>query len=463
MEARDRYSVEFIATDQIKPSPENDDIYGTTNSDEHIDALIASIDKRGLEEPLIVTSDDYIMSGHRRYFACTELGLDKIPVRRKEIERLKNLNEWPRILAEFNTQRVKSLGSMLREALLAQADANPTELLQRHYASSTDKLTAEYQDVDGVKGVRPVSESKQQFLKRTQEVVESLADFWPLTARQIHYQLLNNPPLISTPKRTKHDIEKKYRYRNNESSYNALLELLKSARYSGEIRMDVIDDPTRPAFNNAGWADLGSFVQDSMDGFLNGYRRDRQTDQPKHIEVLGEKNTLLQILKPVCWEYCIPMSLSRGYGTIPLWRDIAGRFRRTRKKSMTLIVASDFDPEGIDLAKDAVRSLRDQWDITVGYHRVGVNRDQIDELNLASDFNPAKRTSSRYKTFVDETGTEKTWELEALPPRYIQKRLREAIEENMDMDAYQQSVDRETEEARELMEIRDNLTSDLEL
>ncbi len=33
----------------------------------------------------------------------------------------------------------------------------------------------------------------------------------------------------------------------------------------------------------------------------------------------------------------------------------------------------------------------------------------------------------------------------------------------MDMDAYQQSVDRETEEARELMEIRDNLTSDLEL
>ena len=38
MEARDRYSVEFIATDQIKPSPENDDIYGTTNSDEHIDA-----------------------------------------------------------------------------------------------------------------------------------------------------------------------------------------------------------------------------------------------------------------------------------------------------------------------------------------------------------------------------------------------------------------------------------------
>ena len=130
---------------------------------------------------------------------------------------------------------------------------------------------------------------------------------------------------------------------------------------------------------------------------------------------------------------------------------------------MTLIVASDFDPEGIDLAKDAVRSLRDQWDITVGYHRVGVNRDQINELNLASDFNPAKRTSSRYKTFVDETGTEQTWELEALPPRYIQKRLREAIEENMDIDAYQQSVDRETEEARELMEIRDNLTSDLEL
>lgn len=105
---RSRYAVEFVATDQIKPSPENDDIYGAMNADDQINHLIESIGKRGLEDPRIVSSDDRIMSGHRRYYACTELGLDEIPMRRKKIKRVSNLNDWLKILAEFNPQRVKS-------------------------------------------------------------------------------------------------------------------------------------------------------------------------------------------------------------------------------------------------------------------------------------------------------------------------------------------------------------------
>lgn len=146
-ENHDRYAVEFVATTKIKPSPENDDIYGAISADDQIDHLIASIDNRGLEEPLIVSSGDYIMSGHRRYHACTELGLDEIPVRRKGIERAENLNDWPKILAEFNPQRVKSPGALSREALLRESTADPAELLKRHHSSSVDKITTELQEI----------------------------------------------------------------------------------------------------------------------------------------------------------------------------------------------------------------------------------------------------------------------------------------------------------------------------
>ena len=324
------------------------------------------------------------------------------------------------------------------------------------------KLTAKYEYVPGLKSIKPITKKKMQFLKAAQRVIEDLRDFWPLSVRQVHYGLLNDPPLISTPERSKFDIER-YRYRNDEKSYKALIELLKQARYQGLVAMDSIDDPTRPIHPNQGWSSISEFVTDSMNRFLVGYRRDLQQDQPVHIEVVGEKNTLLRILQPVCKEYCVPLTLSRGYGTTPIWREIAYRFRKSGKTSLVLIVASDFDPEGLDLAKDATRSLRDVWELNVHYHRLAVSRDQIDQLDLSEDFNPAKKSSTRFKSFVGETGSEHTWELEALPPEYLQNQLRSAIESNMDMDLYQAAIEQEREEASELKRIRNELIRNLKI
>ena len=53
----------------IKPSPENHQLYRPTSDDPDISALAESIRKNGLQEPLIVTQDDFIISGHRRYAA----------------------------------------------------------------------------------------------------------------------------------------------------------------------------------------------------------------------------------------------------------------------------------------------------------------------------------------------------------------------------------------------------------
>ena len=455
------YAVDWLPIEAVHPSPENDDLYGAVQHDEQMEALIKSIGRRGIEEPLIVTEDKFILSGHRRYFALKCLDFEVVPVRIKRGIRHEANDEFHRLLAEYNPQRIKTAGSLLKEALL-RLDGSDARTLIRDHKQASVEVDAEFLKVDGVKSVSPVSDKKQGFLTAVQGVIDDLREYWPLSIRQIHYRLLNSPPLTSEPKKSKFKSEH-YRYRNNRRSYEALVELLKSARYHGHVSMTCIDDPTRPMFAWRGWTGVSQFIQAQMEGFLTGYHRDRQLDQPRHIEVLGEKNTLLQILKPVCREYYVPLTLGRGYASIPVWRNIAKRFRASGKDRMTLITASDYDPEGLDLADDAIRSLKQLFGVPVDYQRVAVNRDQIDSLSLAADFNPAKETSSRLRGFVERTGGNETWELEALPPDYLRDQVRAAIEANMDMELYEQSLERELDDAEELAGFRRQLISSMGL
>ena len=454
------YDVQFVPIDQIHPSPENDQVYGEIVRDEQMDALIDSIRTRGLEEPLIATADNFILSGHRRLYACRHLKWKEVPVRVKEkIRRGKTGNKtYHKLLTEYNPQRIKTAGALLKEALLRLSDEDPTIFLRDHQQASIE-VDADFIDVSGFKDIREISEKKQEFLEAVVDVASNLKSFWPLSVRQIHYQLLNDPPLISVPRRSKFG-EDHYRYRNDKTSYDALVEILKQARYLGHVDMSSIDDPTRPMYAHDGYCNVSQFIRREIKGFLCGYHRDRQIDQPRHLEVLGEKNTLMQILKPICREYYVPLTLARGYASVPVWRDMTARFKKSGKDVMTLIVASDYDPEGFDLADDAIRSLRDLWGVSVDYHRIAVNEEQIEEQGLHTDFNPAKQTSTRLKAFIDRTGADKTWELEALLPVYLQNQIRAAIEANMDMEIYAQTVDQEKRDAEEIADFRHQLVND---
>ena len=95
-------------------------------------------------------------------------------------------------------------------------------------------------------------------------------------------------------------------------------------------------------------------------------------------------------------------------------------------------------------------------------HRIAVTREQIDELGLAEDFNPAKESSSRYNAFVERTGDTRTWEVEALPPDYLVDRIKAAIEANMDIEVYEKVCEQEREDCAELCRIRQEIASQLE-
>jgi hypothetical protein len=457
----DRYQVEYRTVGEILPSPENDEVYGPIQHDEQMENLIASIERNGLDEPLLLTADGYVLSGHRRFHAVKYLGWKTVPIRTKRDVRRAGNREYHRLLVEYNPQRVKGAGSLLKEALLRDSPVDTYDALAENLRASME-VDAEFMVVRGAKNVEAISQKKREFLTAVQSVISDLRDYWPLSIRQIHYRLLNGPPLTLTPKRSKWDAEH-YRYKNNDESYGALVRLLTSARYHREVSMACIDDPTRPQKAFEGWDNLSEFLHSEVDGFLTGYHRDRQLGQLRHIEVFGEKSTLKMMIEKACMQYYVPYSLGRGFCSIPVWRDIAKRFKQSGRKRMTLIIISDHDPEGLELADDAIRSLSDLWGLPVDGHRIAVTREQIDELGLTDDFNPAKTTSSRFKKFVERTGDQKTWEVESLEPDYLVAQIKAAIEANMDMDLYERVVQQELRDCEELQTIRREIAGVLAL
>jgi ParB-like nuclease domain len=183
----DRYHVEYLPAEEIKPSPENDQLYGKTDAaDVSVMALRESIAERGLEEPLILTSDGFILSGHRRFVVCRSLGMTSIPCRIKRDIRRNGNPDYMRDLAAYNPQRVKSAGALLREAILRDSTTLEDTQSAIRRVRATYKPTGDptYQQVNGFKDVAPISANRQEFLAAVQEVVTRLRPYWPLSIRE---------------------------------------------------------------------------------------------------------------------------------------------------------------------------------------------------------------------------------------------------------------------------------------
>lgn len=112
--------VVILSLDTIRPSPENERLYRPVDpEDPEIVALAESIAEHGVVEPIVVTRDHWILSGHRRYAAAHLAGLREVPCRVEPIRRSDDLDRFIRLLREYNRQRTKSLDEQLREEVVS--------------------------------------------------------------------------------------------------------------------------------------------------------------------------------------------------------------------------------------------------------------------------------------------------------------------------------------------------------
>lgn len=253
---------------------------------------------------------------------------------------------------------------------------------------------------------------------------EYAADDITLTLRQLYYQLVSKNIIA-----------------NRQREYKNLGELLSKARLAGLIDWNSIEDRARRAVECQSFDSIQQCVEEAAAGFM----LPRWNDQPNYVELWCEKDALSSVIRPICDELFATLMVQRGYGSTSSMYASLQRIERNRfgedgaDRPVHIIYLGDFDPSGEDMVRD-IRDRLATFGTEVEVTKLALNPDQIKRWNLPP--NPAKMSDSRAQGFVDKHGS-LSYEVDAIPPKDLQKLIRSAIKAHMDIGAYNATIDRE--------------------
>lgn len=418
-----------------QPDPDEEDML----------ALREDLEKRGLQDPLVVTEDAIVVSGNRRLIALR--ANEQQFARCRVIEGLYwyelSRDERLALLRKNNLQRSKSIEEQIRETMVDLSEGDAFEDLQERRNRQVNgyrKAGATPLVIEGVKRRWGISPAKREHWERIKVIVDERRKFWPLSVRGCHYPLLNE--------RFFRNIPQKIYYRNDRKSYAATSDLITRMRLNGDLPWEAFADPTRPVEQFRAFQDAREFVQLEASRLFDGYWRDLLQTQPNYVECLVEKNTVYHMALQITRKFQIPTISGRGFTSIDPWHELYQRYLASGKERLIVIVLSDFDPEGEMIPQVGGRTLRDDFGVgDFDIVKSGVTREQIDRYQLAPQ-NFAKETSSNHHWFVERNdGQNAVFELEALQPEDMLRDLESTITSVLDMQLFNLEAQREKEEA----------------
>ena len=429
-----------ISVSDLRTPPENDRIYGVIReTDPDVIELAASILRKGVLDPLVVNAAGWVISGNRRLCAARMAGLDSVPCRVVDVPA--GSPEFVRLAVEHNAQRVKNIDQQARELAVTIDPSAAHRLLveSRRRGSGGDAASlalGDRRERSAILGNRPLADACVR-------VVQEMRSEWPLSDRQIHYLLLNDPPRIHCRKRG--------RYMNNAKSYHTLTGILTRLRLNGEIPMSAIEDSTRPTTLYHVHPHPQAYLREALEGFLKNYWRDLLQTQPDHVELVVEKLTVRGTLRPVSDELTVPMTVMRGFSSLPPRAAMVERWRKSGKDRLAVVVVSDLDPAGMTIAEAFGRSLRDDFCVPEDrllVVKAALNHSQVVELGLQPDME-AKVGASTAREYIRRYGRH-VWELEAVKPPVLRKIVMDALLQVIDVDKLNHEQRLEVGEAAEL-------------
>jgi hypothetical protein len=233
----------------------------------------------------------------------------------------------------------------------------------------------------------------------------------PITGRGIGYKLfvLKLIPSMSTA-----EMKKVYR-------------LLMMARERDLIPWDWIVDESRHLERKAGWDNPDQFSQ----AMANGYCREHWNQQPVRVEVWSEKGTVRGVLRPVLDEYGVGFRVVHGFASATIVHAVAAH---KDGRNLIVLYVGDWDPSGLCMSEhDLPARLKEYDGDHVTLKRIALVQPQLAGLPsfLASD----KIRDTRYGWFTRNHGHE-CWELDALDPNDLRQCVREAIEAQIEPEAW---------------------------
>ncbi len=100
---------EYRMVGLLRPHPDNEVIYGDRADSD----LIESVKRLGVRDPILITGDNLIISGHRRWGAAIAAGLTHVPVIVSDAKDDLDIGD---LLVELNRNREKTAEQKIREA-----------------------------------------------------------------------------------------------------------------------------------------------------------------------------------------------------------------------------------------------------------------------------------------------------------------------------------------------------------
>lgn len=289
-----------------------------------------------------------------------------------------------------------------------------------------------------------------------------------LTARQVYYQFVARGWL-----------------ENTERSYKKMTNLITDARYAGMVSWDAIEDRGREPDVPSEWSSIDRLV----DIAVKSFRLPRWADQPAYVELWVEKQALAGVLSPIATRNHVPLMVNKGYSSASAMkaaadrmleavsahveivcddcehhffddrddhRNCAGCGRKSGPKALAIsddndgiakdvvvLYLGDHDPSGEDMVRDIRARLVEFGVPNLEVRKLALTMAQIRKFKPPP--NPAKITDSRAAAYIAEHG-ESSWELDALPPRELNRLVESAIAGIVDADKMSAMLEREDAE-----------------
>lgn len=258
------------------------------------------------------------------------------------------------------------------------------------------------------------------------EILHSLhiVGWTPLSVRGIYYRIVSN---FSRPK--------------TEETYKKVQKALKNMRLIGVLDPYYVVDGTRGVYGVGAYDSLESALNNSIEAF----RRDMWQDLEYNIEILVEKNAMIDVLHPIYSKWGVKLVSTRGFNSLTSWFNMAKRFKRNGKKNVILLL-TDYDTAGITMFKTAINVMSDYFDLIddgrVEIRRISVTPAQIEEYGLIT--RPDKIKGE----------TMQAVELDAFLPKDIQNILESAIMDYVteaDLNMNEELENEQKEQYRDLL------------
>ena len=285
--------------------------------------------------------------------------------------------------------------------------------------------------------------SAVDYLEQVHEILTELKEYWPLTLRQVYYQLV-----------AAGHIE------NNRGAYQKLSRILTKARLDKFVPWAALEDRTRQLLPSAGWSDADTFIQAKWRDFLVDYRRNLLQTQDVMVECWVEKDALSRVCHRAAYPYCVSVIVARGFSSISYVHDARQRVLVNNEAGQRtkILYFGDLDPSGWEMLPAMMITLQQEMELgdMVEGIRCALTLEQVEQYKLPRNPEALKLTDPRAQRYMEQFG-DLAVELDALRPGDLEKLVHRSIRGALNMNRFRKQLMIQGEERGEIEERRERV------